>query len=135
MDLKKVIKEIAIFAGCEAAFCILMDVVMAFAYRFDLGVLLGSIAGCLVAIGYFATLVICINIATEKAKAQDVDGGQKLLRLSYSMRMLGVFGILTLCALTKIFNILALVIPMLFVQPAMAIAKTLQKKGSVSYEH
>lgn len=135
MYFRRILKESIPFAICEAVFCAIMAVILAFIYKFDLSVVLGAVAGWVIALAYYVSIIICVNIATEKAKAQDVEGGQKLLRTAYSLRMIGVFLVLVLCAITGIFDILALALPMLFVRPATALADALQKKGAVKHEY
>lgn len=135
MYLRRIAKESALFAICEAAFCAILMVILAFVYKFDLSVVLGAVAGWVIALAYYASIIICVNLAAEKAKMQDVEGGQKLMRMSYSLRMIGVFLVLVLCAITGIFDILALALPMLFVRPATALADALQRKGAAKHEY
>ena len=135
MYLRRIAKESSLFAVCEAAFCANMSVILAFVYKFDLSVALGAVAGWLIALVYYASIILCVNLAAEKAKMQDVEGGQKLMRMSYSLRMIGVFVVLVLCAITGIFDILSLALPMLFVRPATAVAEALRKRGSSTHEY
>lgn len=135
MKLRRIAKESSMFAICEAVFCVIMVVILAFVYKFDLSVVLGAVAGWVIALAYYVSIIICVNLAAEKAKMQDVEGGQKLMRMSYSLRMIGMFVALVLCAITGIFDILALALPMLFVRPATAVADALRKRGSATYEY
>ena len=135
MYLRRIAKESSLFAICEAVFCAIMLVILAFAYKFDLSVALGAVAGWVIALVYYGSIILCVNLAAEKAKMQDVEGGQKLMRMSYSLRMIGVFVALVLCAITGIFDILALALPMLFVRPATAIADALRKRRASMHEY
>ena len=97
--------------------------------QFDTGVLLGGIVGGVVAIGYYLSIVVCVSIAAKKAQAQDIKGGQALMQMSYILRILVVFGVLLLCAISGVFNILSLVLPMLFVRPVLAVTNIILRKG------
>ena len=135
MNFKKILKESALFAVCEGALCILMAVILALVYKFNLSVILGAVAGWAVAVAYYVSIIVFVDMATKKANENDVAGGEKLLQLSRSVRMVGVFAILILLIITKAFDVLALVLPQLFIRPAVAIADALQRKGVNSNEH
>lgn len=135
MNLRRIAKESSLFAICEAVFCVIMAVILAFVYKFDLSVVLGAVAGWVIALAYYISIIICVNLAMEKAKMQDVEGGKKLMRMSYPLRTLVMFAALVLCAITGIFDVLALALPMLFVRPATAVADALRKRGSAAYEY
>ena len=55
--------------------------------------------------------------------------GQALLQFSYIGRMGGMFLVWFLCHLTGLFNLIALVLPMLFTQPIITIADFFRKSG------
>lgn len=135
MQLRRIVKDCTLFAVFEAVFCAAMVGILALVYKFDLSTILGAMIGWVVALGYYVCIIICVNLATERAKAQDVEGGQKLMRISYPLRMLGVLALLLICAITGVFDILALALPMLFVQPAMAVANALQRRRAAKYEY
>lgn len=130
MNIKKVVKESALFALCEGGMCILMAVILALVKNFDLSLILGAVAGWAVSVCYYVSIIVFVDIAASKAENNDVEGGQKLIQLSRSMRMIGVFLLLIVLAITKVFNVLALVLPLLFVRPSLAIADALQRKGA-----
>lgn len=96
--------------------------------RYDTSVLLGGAVGGLLAMAYYLSMVICANIATKKALEQDVQGGQKLMQLAHPIRLAVLFGLLVLCALTKKFNLLALVLPIVFVRPILGVADLISRK-------
>ena len=48
---------------------------------------------------------------------------------SYPIRMIAMAGILILCAKSGFFDVLALVLPLLFVRPILTIAEFFRKKG------
>lgn len=128
MNIKKIAKESALFALCEGGMCILMAVILALVKNFDLPLILGTVAGWAVAVCYYVSIIIFVDMAAEKADKGDVEGGQKLLQISRSLRMLGVFAVLLLLAITKVFDILTLVLPLLFVRPSMSISAAFQRE-------
>jgi len=126
---KLVLKETAVIAVgqliCVAAMC----GVFALLGKFDLSVLWGGLVGLLVAVGNFFALAVVATLATDKAAAGDPATGQKLMRSSYPVRLLAMAGVLILCARSGFFNVIALVVPLLFVRPILTIAEFFKKKG------
>jgi len=131
MDFPKysVWKETVILALGQAVCVSAMVGVFALLDKYDISVLLGGIAGGILAIAHYVSMVICANIATKKALQQDVKGGQAIMQMSYMLRMVGLFGALVLCALTKQFHPLALVLPIVFVRPIISVADMIRRKG------
>ena len=100
---------------------------------YDTGVLLGAVAGSLVATLNHTVLIIGVLSASKKAENQDVKGGQAAIQMSYMGRLLGLFLILVLCAKSGVFNLLALVIPLLFARPLLTVSDHFnQKKGGTN---
>ena len=110
---------------CTAA----MIAVFAFLGKYQLSVLLGGIAGAAIATGNFFLMSFFANRAADKAEAQDVAGGQKLIQLSYMGRMLGMFLVLILLAKSGYFHPLSLVLPLAFTRPVLTIAEIFKMKG------
>jgi hypothetical protein len=113
---------------CTAA----MIGVFALVGRYNTTVLLGGIAGALLATANYFILSYFVNKAMIKAQANDVAGGQKLIQLSYMGRMAGLFLILILCAKSGIFHVLTLAIPLVFTRPILTVAELFKKKGGSS---
>ena len=103
--------------------------IFALAGKFQLSVLLGGLVGALIAIANFFIMSFVANLAADKAEAQDVAGGQKMIQLSYMGRMLGMFLVLILCAKSGYFHVLALVLPLAFTRPILTIAEIFKQKG------
>ena len=112
-------------AACTAA----MIAVFGLLGKFNFSVLLGGIAGAAVSTANFFIMSFVANLAADKAEAQDVAGGQKLIQLSYMGRMIGLFVVLILCAKSGYFHPLALVIPLAFTRPILTVSEILKKKG------
>ena len=110
---------------CTAA----MIAVFALVGKYSLSVLQGGLLGAAVATANFFIMSFVANLAADKAEAQDVAGGQKLIHLSYLGRMIGMFLVLILCAKSGYFHPLALVLPLAFTRPILTIAELFKKKG------
>lgn len=126
---KYVFKETALIAIGEAAGVALMFGVYALLGKFDVSVVLGGLVGLLVATGNFFFLAVIATLASDKAEAGDPVSGQKLMRSSYPVRLLVMAGVLILCAKSGFFDVIALVVPLLFVRPILTIAEFFRKKG------
>lgn len=126
---KIVLKETALIAAGELVCVAVMCAVYALIGKFALPVVLGGLVGLLVATGNFFFMAMAATLAADKAEAQDVEGGKKLMKGSYPIRMLVMAAVLILCAKSGFFNVVALVLPLLFVRPILTIAEFFRKKG------
>lgn len=126
---KIVWKETAIVAVGEVICTALMVGIFALLGYFDMSVLLGGIVGSAVAVANFLILAIVATLAADKAEQQDVEGGQKLIKASYPVRLLVLAVILIACAKSGVFNVIALVLPLVFVRPVLTLAEFFRKKG------
>ena len=126
---KFVFRQTGILAAGQALCTAAMIGVFALIGKFDTSVLLGGIVGSLIATANFFFMSLFVTLAADKAEAQDVVGGQKLIQLSYMGRMLALFLILFLCAKSGKFHLLALVIPLVFTRPILTVSELFKKKG------
>lgn len=106
----------------------IMLAVFALLHKFDLSVALGGLVGIVLALGNFFASAMIASLAADKAEQQDVDGGKKLLKASYPLRILVLGGLLVLCAISKWFNLLALVLPLAYMPIILLILAAIQKK-------
>ena len=127
---KIVLKETAIIAIGEVICVAAMCGVYALLEKFNLSVLLGGLVGMAFAIGNFFFMAVAATLAADKAEAQDVEGGKKLMKSSYPIRLLVLAGGLILCAKSGVFDVLALVLPLVFVRPVITLAEFFRKKGA-----
>ena len=125
-------RDILPVVGLELVFSVLIQLGFLLAQKWNIPVLLGGIVGTVVATGYYLSIVLAAVLASKKAQNQDAKGGKDLLKAMYPLRMLVTFGVLLLCCISKQFNVLALLLPMLTIQPAMMIASLIQRKGKKS---
>lgn len=131
MDSRKIVyRETAVIAVGVAVCTAVMLAVYALLGRFDTGVLLGGLVGTVLSIGNFFFMAVSTSLAADKAEAQDVQAGQLLVRNSYMIRLAVLFIILFACAKSGKFNLLALVLPLVFVRPSLTVAEFFRKKGN-----
>lgn len=123
--LKQTLLVLAGVLICTALMC----GVYALLGRFDLSVLLGGLVGMLLSSGNFFSMAMIATLAADKAEQQDVEGGKKLVKSSYPIRILVLAAVLILCAKSGHFNVLALVLPLAFVRPVLMILEFFKKKG------
>ena len=113
----------------EAVCLALMYGIYALLQRLALPVILGGLVGAVLAIGNFFFMAVIATLAADKAEAQDVEGGKKLMKGSYPIRILVLAAVLILCARSDWFDVLALALPRLFVRPILMIFEFFTKKG------
>lgn len=113
----------------EAVCLVLMYGIYALLQRLALPVILGGLVGAVLAVGNFFFMAVIATLAADKAEAQDVEGGQKLMKGSYPIRILVLAAVLILCARSSWFDVLALALPLLFVRPILMISEFFTKKG------
>lgn len=130
MESRKIVwKETAIIAVGELICTAAMVGIFALLGYYDTAVLLGGIVGAVITTANFFIMAIVASLAADKAEAQDVAGGQKLIKASYPVRLILLAVVLFACAKSGIFNVIALVLPLVFVRPVLTIAEFFRKKG------
>ena len=127
---KYVLKETLMVLLGQTICVAVMFLVYGLLHKFADSVLLGGMVGAVLATGNFFFMAVAATLAADKAQQQDVEGGQKLMRSSYPIRILVLAGILILCAKSGYFDIVALVLPLLFVRPILTVMEFFRKKGS-----
>ena len=131
MDSKQIVFQETKIVAVGVAICTaLMMAVFGLLGYFDLSVLLGGIIGALLAVGNFFFMAVGTSLAADKAEQQDVKAGKLLIRNSYMLRLAVLFVLLFACAKSGLFNPFALVLPLVFVRPALTFAEFFRKKGT-----
>ena len=130
MDNRKFVisQAVTVLLG-ELVLSALMVGIFALLGCFDLRVVYGAAAGSLIATLNHVLLMLGVLAASSKAEKQDVKGGQMLVQMSYMGRLIGLFLILVICAKSGIFNLIALVLPLVFTRPVLTAAEFIHKKG------
>lgn len=130
MNSRKIVyHETAIIAAGTALCAAGMFAVYFLLGRLNAGVLLGGLVGSVLSIGNFFFMALGTCLAADKAESQDVKAGQLLVRNSYMLRLVVLFAILFACAKSGLFNLFALVLPLVFVRPILTVAEFFRKKG------
>lgn len=130
MDSRKIVfKETAIILIGQAVCVPVMVLVFCLIGYYDTSVLLGGIAGAVIAALNFFFMALSTSVAADKAEQQDVKGGQATIQMSYILRQVLLFVALILCAKSGRMNLIALVIPLLLVRPIITVAELFRKKG------
>jgi len=130
MDSKKIVwQETGIVAAGVLLCTALMVGIFALLGKFDISVLLGGIVGALLSVGNFFFMAVGTSLAADKAENQDVNAGKLLVRNSYIIRLLVLAVLLFACAKSGVFNLFALVLPLIFVRPTLTIAEFFRKTG------
>lgn len=122
-----VLKETTKIAIGEAICVAVMVAVFALLGHYSLQVLLGGIAGGILAILNFFFMAVAASQAMDKAVQQDVKGGQKQIKLNYSLRMIVLFVILFALVKSGACNALASVLPLFFVRITITVAEFFRK--------
>lgn len=129
MDSRKIVyKETAIVAVGELIGTALMIAVYAALGKFSGRVLWSAGAGCGVMIANYFVMAITVSIATDRAGAGNPNGAKKLVQLSGVARLFLMAGVLGLGILLGA-EVVALVVPLLFVRPTLFLAEFFRKKG------
>ena len=124
---KIVLKETAIIAAGDAACVALMYGVYAILGKFSLSVVLGGLVGLVLAVGNFFFMAVSATLAADKAVDQDVEGGKKMIKSSYTLRLLVLAVLLIVCAKSGVFDVIALALPLLFTRPVLTIVQFFRK--------
>lgn len=129
MEIRKFVvsQSLPVLAGQLVAAAMMVPV-SALLGHYDRSVLLGAAAGTLLACLNHTLLVLGVAAASGKAENQNLKGGQAVLQLSRTGRLLGLFLILVLCARSARFSLPALVIPLLLTRPILAAASYFSRK-------
>lgn len=118
---KMVWQQTAVLAVGEAVGVGAMLGIFALIGKFDNTVLLGGIVGGMMTILNFFIMAIAVNIAADKAKAQNVSGAKGVIKLSYFGRMVLLAVVLFAFLKSKLCNPIALVVPLIFSRITLSI--------------
>lgn len=132
MDSRKfVLKETAVVTLGQAVCVAIMLGVFALLGKFDQTVWLGGVAGGVLATANFFFMAVAASVASEKAVAQDVKGGQLTMRLSYMIRMAVLVVLLFALVKSGVCHVITAVLPLVFTRPVLFIAEFFRKSGEI----
>lgn len=130
MDSRKIVfHETGVVAIGVSLCSAVMVGVFALMKMFDLSVLLGALVGTMLTVLNFFVMAICASLAADKAAAGDVKGAKGLISASQTGRYAALALLLFACGVSGYFNVFALVLPLVFVQPTITIAEFFRKSG------
>lgn len=132
MDSRKfVLLETGIVALGQAICAGAMIGIFALLGNFDRSIWLGGVVGSILAVANFFFMAIAASVASEKAVAQDVKGGQLVMRLSYMLRLGILFVVLFAVVKSGVGNVLTSVLPLAFTRPVLFVAEFFRKSGEI----
>lgn len=126
---KIVFKETAVVLIGQAVCVLIMLGVYALLSKFSMKVLLGGIAGGILATANFFFMAVSASLAADRAEAGDVKGGKALMQSSYTIRLIVLAALLFACAKSGYFNLLSLLLPLVFTRPILSIGEFFRKSG------
>lgn len=97
--------------------------------RFAMPVLLGGIVGGVLATANFFFMAVGATLAADKAEQDDVKGGKAMIHSSYMIRLVVLVVVLFACAKSGYFDLLALLLPLVFTRPILSVGEFFRKSG------
>lgn len=130
MDSRKFILQETLYLAIGEVLCsIIMILLYVLLDAFDVSVLLGALIGSALGIANFFLMAVGADAAADKAVTQNVSGGQKTMKLSYTLRLGVIFIVLFICAKSGLCDALAMVLPIAFVRPVLTVVEFFRKPG------
>ena len=130
MDSRKIaIHETLVILIGEVLCTGVMFGVFALLGRFDRTVLIGGAVGALLTTANFFFMAVSTMIAADKATEQNANGGKATVKASYLIRMVVLAVLLFAFAKSGLCDVVALVLPLVFVRPTILIAEFFRKSG------
>ena len=129
MDSRQIVlKETGRIAIGELVCVAVMLGVFALLNRLDSSVWLGAAAGTVLAVGNFFFMAVTTGMAVDRAKEDDAKTGKRLVQTSQTVRLLVLAVLLFALGKSGLCNVLALLLPLAFVRPAMMVMEFFRKK-------
>ena len=96
--------------------------------KFTLRVLFSALGGSAVIIANYFFLGVTVSLAADKAQSGDVNKAKGMIKISSVVRLL-VMGALLLVGIKAGGDVIALVLPLVFLRPVLMVAEFFRKKG------
>lgn len=119
-----ILKETSYIFAFSFILSVLMQSVFLIIGKWNYTVLLGNILGLCGGVGNFFLMGLTVQYALDKTE----DDAKKLMKLSQSLRLLMLFVVALIGHLVPVFNLIAVVIPLVFPRIAIAIRPIFSKK-------
>jgi len=129
MDSRKIVyRETAVVAVGELVLSAVMVGIYAALGYFKMSVLWSAITGSLIMITNYFFMAMIANLAADRAERGNVTQAQKMIQLSSTVRLICI-GVLLFVAIKLDADVLALLLPLLFVRPILLLVEFFGKKG------
>lgn len=125
---KEVLKETVVVTVGVLLCSGLMVGVFAALGHFSLNVLLSALAGSLTIILNYFFMAVTVTLAADKAQQGDPNAGRKMIQLSGVVRLLAM-GVVLFAGIKLGGNVIALVLPLVFLRPVLMLGEFFRKKG------
>lgn len=130
MNSRKIaLRETGIISIGAVIGTVVMIGVFALLGHFSASVVVGGLIGTILSIANFFGVAVVGTLAADRAEQQDIEGGKKLIKSSYPIRIAVLAVLLILFAKSGFCNVIALVLPLAFVRPTITISEFFRKKG------
>lgn len=130
MDSRKfVLKQTGIVAIGQVICVAAMVGIFALLGQFNMAVLWGGLVGGTLAVLNFLLMAVGAMMAADKAEKQDVKGGQATVKQSMLLRLVLMAVVLVAFSVSKICNVLAMVLPLAFTRPILTLTTFFGKAG------
>ena len=129
MDSRKIVfRETSIVAIGELILTAVMIGIFAALGYFRWNVFWGGIVGAAIMIINHFFLAITVSLAADRAQHGEAKAAQNMIKLSSTVRLV-IMGVAVVLAIKLGGNVLAVLLPMLFVRPILMLAEFFGKKG------
>lgn len=130
MKIKNPLVQEVLLYSAGQCLCVLGLVLVYFLLgSLDRSVVLGGLLGGALTIVNFAMTAFAVQKAASQAQDQNVKGGQVTMQTSMGARYLLMAVVLVLAGKSRMFNMIALVLPLLFSRPILTVCELFRKKG------
>lgn len=129
MNSRKIVFQETAIIGAGELICsgIMIGVFAAFG-KFDMVVLFSALVGSfLMTVNYFF-MAVTATLAADRAEKGNVAQGRKMIQMSSLLRLL-LLGVMLFAGIRLGCNVIALVLPLVFVRPILLMAEFFRKKG------
>lgn len=129
MDQRKVVLQATgVIAVGEMICSAIMVALFAALGYFQMNVLWGAFAGCLIMTANYFFMAVNVNQAADTAQQGQVSQAQKMVQLSSTVRLI-CMGIALVVCIKAGANLIALLLPLVFFRPILMVWEFFRKKG------
>ena len=128
MDSRKIVLKETAILGVGELLCagIMVGIFAAFGY-FSMAVLISALTGCAIITANYFFMGVVVSLASDRAKAGEVEQAKKMIQLSSTVR-LACMGVILLAGIKLGANVIALVLPLVFMRPILMLTEFFRKK-------